>query len=295
LDIRTPFAGITDEKDLVTELQNWKTWGWFHQGADLTYLKEVMHKIGPVEPATPRVASEIKGMAGKTDDKLGDTDVVAQLFLLLAQEFDQESLELEEQLTWVEQEQQALHAFLQIDDLEDNNRPAPEKLFPETESDSRGFLVKNRMAAWNHLFQKDPVESCVLLTDLASAGAFLMDDIEDKVEVLNLEIPFPQGSSDGPQWKDDLAMLFQGILTKTWDSQLQIQIEESSKRIQAMALEDRKTRVESTSRKAAWRWYLVPRVEPSSFLDKRCGPGRTGNEKGNVKNTLVGLVELLRK
>ena len=293
LDIHTPpFAEVIDEKALMAELRNWKTWGLLNQDADLAYLKEVGGRIAPFDPVTPKIVSEIKGLSGKDPDKSGNTDLALQLFLHLAQEFDQQSRELQEQLKEVRAQQHALQALFDIDKPEEGHGQVSKEPFFGSKQDRGDFLIENRMAAWNYLFQKDPVELSLLLTDSPSSLAFLLDSVEEKAEVLNFEIPITQPPQDQVHWKDRLENIFHTLLTKPWNDELQRQIDQAGHQIEAMVHSRENSTTKPADSLASFRWYVVPREGACSLLNRRCGTDRTGDEAEGITNVLVGLVEL---
>lgn len=292
LDIHTPFAEVIDEKALMAELRHWKTWGLLNQDADLAYLKEMGGKIAPVDPVTPKMVSEIKGLSDNDVDKSGNTDLALQLFLHLAQEFDQQSRELQEQLKEVKAQQDALQALFDIGQPEEGHSQVSKEPFLASKQDLGEFLIENRMAAWNHLFQKDPVELSLLLTDSPSSLAFLLDCVEEKAEVLNFEIPITQPSLDQVQWKNLIRKVLHALLTTPWNDETQRHTDQAGHQIEATVHSRENSRTKSADRTASFRWYLVPHEGACSLLSRRCGTDRPGNKAEGITNGLVGLVEL---
>ncbi len=291
LDIRTPFEDVIDKKTLMAELKHWRTWGALNELADLSYLKEVGNQIAPVGPVTPKLVSEIKGTAGSTKKNARDRDIAVQLFLLLAQDLDQQSWEIREQLSGFKQQHKALQDFFRIDKLEESVGLAGREPFPESNEDLGGFMIENRMVAWNHLFQKDPDESGLLFTDSPVAHAWLVEPAEKEIELLEFKVPCTQPTAKNLPWKDPLIKLFCTLLATPWTEQLRQTIEQARLQIGKL-IESRKQPVTKRSEQmASFRWHLLPNQGTLSLLNRRRGleSGSDGASRG--ENTIIGIVE----
>ena len=290
LDVRVPFEGVIDRSALSAELNTLGAWGLMHQDADLAYLKTVGNQIAPAAPLTPKIASEIKGTADKSVDKFENRALSIQLFLRLAQDFDQLSLELREQLNRFKLQHQALQTFFRLDNQESEEQ-VPAEPFVGTMESTGDFLIEKRMAAWNHLFQKNPAKSPVLLTDSPSAHFRLIDHVQDKIEVLKFEITHPTAPSDEPPWKDHLDELFHTLLTTQWTEQLQQHIEQQARQLDKIIESWKKSVTKAGEKIASFHWYVLPNQDPCSLLNQRCGLEIAHEQVGRAKNTVVGLVE----
>jgi hypothetical protein len=291
VEIRTPFEGIVDKKALMAERTNWQRWGATYQDSDLAYLKRVGSNLAPVDPLTPKLASEIKCTSGKTEERSRNRDLALQLFLHMAQDFDQQSWELQEQLKGFKLQQKVFRDFFRMDKPEEREDRVSEDPFPGPDQDLGGFMVENRMTAWHHMFQKDPVESSLLLTDSPSCHGFLLDSVQEKVEVLNLELFYAQTPGDQPPCKDALHKLFHKLITTPWDNQLQQQIEQEARQLEAIIDGWKKSATKAAKNIFSFRWYLVPHEGVGALLNKRCSADRPTKEKEGITNAIVGLVE----
>ncbi|MBW1739975.1 MAG: hypothetical protein JRJ42_02440 [Deltaproteobacteria bacterium] len=290
LNIRVPFENLINKKSIEAMLRNYKNWGLLHQHADLAYLKTVGDQIAPDGPVTARIISEIRGLTGKTSKESENRDLALQIFLHLAQDFDQQSLELRQQLNQLNDQYQALQSFFRQNETEQGHHVIPSELFPFIEDDPWNFLIEKRMAAWNHLFQKDPAESTILFTDSPAALVWLLDTVKEKVEVLKFDIAYAQAPTDQPPRTDHLEKLFDGLLRTPWGEQLQESIKQTSRHTKAMLDQWKKSTPGPYEKIASFRWYLVPNQGACRFLNRRCAGNNGGEEKGDVKNTVVGLV-----
>ncbi len=259
LDVRSPSEKVIDKKVLEAALWNFRSWGLAHQQADMAYLKMVGNDIAPVGPETPRIVSDIKATPAKGSKESEESELSLQLFLRLAQEFDEHSWELKQQMNQFNDQYQALQSFFRQDQIEQAYEPiskdlpacagpaspidgrAPQRqagLFPVIEDDPGRLMIEKRMTAWNHLFQKDPVGSGLLFTDSPLALAYLLDGIQGKVEVLKFNITYTQAVSgevpkNHPTLADHIHEIFETVLTTQWSQTLQESIIEAGRQIEA--------------------------------------------------------------
>ncbi len=292
LDFRTPFEGIIDKKALLAALNDWQRWSATYQDADLAYLKNVGSKIAPVDPLTPKLVSKIKGTSGKTKGKSQHRDFALQLFLHMAQDFDQQSGELVEQLKEFKLQEQALQDFFRIDKLDETEDLVSAEPFVLPDKDLGSFMVENRTTAWNYMFQKDPVEPSLLLTDSPSCHAFVLDSVKEKVNVLNLEISYVQAPDVRSPWKDKLHKLFHKLLTTPWNDQVQQHIEQEAYQIEVILERQRNSSTKTAQDIACFHWYLVPQQSAGGLLNQRCGVDDSVTRiQERITNAIVGLLE----
>jgi hypothetical protein len=324
LDVRSPFEKVIDKKPLEAALRNFRSWGLLHQHADTAYLKIVGNGIAPVDPKTPTIVSDIRAMAAKKSSKESEeSELSLQLFIHLAQEFDQHSWELRQQMNRFNDQYQTLQNSFREDeagqlyepiskDLPARARPpsalpqanaerAPQwqaGLFPVTGEDPGGFMIEKRMAAWNHLFQKDPADSSLLFTDSPLAFAYLLDGVQEKVEAFKFDITYRQAESrevrkNDPSWADHLHEIFNTVLTTPWSRTLQERVVEAGREIEAAIDHLRESTVKPHDRSVSFRWYVLPHQVARTLLNRRCGldSSHEEDEAAMVKNTLVGLIE----
>jgi hypothetical protein len=292
LDIRIPFAGITDATVLASEFANWKAWGSMHENGDLAYFARLGKSLAPVTPLTPQVAAAIKGTAGKTEPKTDNCELTIQLFLLLAQDFDQQSLDIQEQLDHIEKQKQALEDFFRIDSFEERSTATPVARdgFAQANEDLGNFMTESRMVAWNHLFQKAPARSGVLITNSQAALDFLLEDLAETVTVGHFPISYPLETSGNSPLKGHLGPLLKALLTKPWDDQLRRHVEEVGNRILGATAWKQKPPEASAQGTATFHWYLVPNLDTAALLKKQCQKGQ-GPQKEPGNNTVLGLLK----
>jgi len=293
LEIRVPFEDVVDKETLEGELQQWKTWGLMNQGADMAYLKAVGSHIAPVDPLTPKIVSEIKASEAplnKTTKTFWDGDLGPQLFLRLAQDYDERSLEWREHLERFKLQEQALQDFFRIDRTEESEISMPGAGLLDSDRDLGGFMIEHRMSAWNHLFQEDHDTSAILLTDSPVAYAWLLEAAQESLEPLKRAIPCTGQSHKKAPWRPFLEELLGAILTTEWRDQLRQRVELAGREIDDMINAWEASVSQPGSRTARIRWSVVPGLAPCALLQKRCGL-KTGLEHGDcANNSIIGLV-----
>ena len=293
LDVRVPFEDVIDKQALVAELQQWKAWGLMNQGADMAYLKAVGGHIAPVDPLTPKIVSEIKASeanVGKTGEKFRDGHLAPQLFLHLAQDYDGRSLELRKHLARFNFQEQALQDFFRIDRVEESEIPMPGAPLMDSDTDPGGFMIENRMFAWNQLFQKDHDASTILFTDSPVAHAWLLEAAQESLEPLKRGIPCTGRSQKKAPWRPFLEELLGALLTTEWSDQLRKKVELAGREMEEMIKTWEASLSPPGDTTARIRWSVVPGLAPCSLLQKRCGLKAGPEHGGCAENTIIGLV-----
>jgi hypothetical protein len=275
----------------------------------MTYLKMAGNGIAPIDPEIARTASDIRGRAEEPPNTSDQSDLSLQLFLHLAQEFDQHSWELREELNRVNHQYQALQSSFRQDQNGHAHEPIPKDLpastsqwqagpFPAAKEDRGSFMIEKRMAAWNRLFRNDPANTGLLFTHSHSAFAYLIDEVKEKVEALRFDVTYAQAESKGepkdrPAWADHLQEVFSKVITMPWSRTLQEEIGQASHEIEARIDDRKRSTMKPDDRSISFRWYLVPDQVPSTLLNRRCGVESVYEEgqAAKVKNTLIGLIE----
>jgi hypothetical protein len=299
LQICSPFETVIDEKPLKAALRDFTNWGLFQQYADIAYLKTVGTGIAPVNPEIPSIASEIKGkdIQRKASD---EAEFSTQLFLHLAQEFDQHSWELKEELSRIDDQYLALQGdFRQDQELEEDHQTVTGQTLAG--EDPGDLMMDRRMAAWNRLFQRDPFDPGLLITGSYAAYEYLLADVEKHYEVLNLDIRLTQGESEQkattyPSLVEDLQGIFDMVLTAPWSQALQEKVVDVGRKIAARITDARDSRTRPSDKFVSLSWHVVPDYLVPVLLNRCCGVKKVQGEDvdTDIKNTLVGLIQTRR-
>jgi hypothetical protein len=298
LDVRSPFEGVVDKKPLEAALRNFRSWGHLHQHRDMAYLKMVGNKIAPVDPKTSKIVSDIKAIAEDSSKEPEESELSVQLFIHLAQEFDEHSWELRQQMNRFNDQYLALQSSFREDQTGQAHEPTPRELFHVMGEDPGSLMLEKRMAAWNHLFQKDPADASLLFTDSPSALAHILDRVQEKAEVLKFNVTYTHAESvavhkDYLSWADYLHEIFNIVLTTPWDRTLEERVVEAGRKIEAGIDHFEEPTGKPHDRSASFQWYVLPHQIPRTLLNRCCGVGssREENEVGKVRNTMIGLIQ----
>lgn len=291
LEIRVPLEDVIDKHALSGEVEQWKTWGLLNQGADTAYLKATGVQIAPVHPLAPKIASEIQGTGRQTQEKAKERDLTRQLFLHLAQDFDRLSMELGEKLKGFKVQQDALQAFLRVDEPEERQDSVPTEPFPESREDLGGLMIEHRMLAWSDLVEADPQPSNLLITDSPAAHAWFLDLAQERTPLLKFDLPCTQPPPHSLPWKDPLEKLFRTVLTAPWSKQVQQRIDGTAREIEAIMASWSESVTKPGEKTASFRWHVVPNQTAANVLKEQRASGHS-EAVHRGENTLVGLVEL---
>lgn len=295
LDVRSPFEAAVDQKALETALREFKNWASMHQHTDLALLKQVGHAIAPAGPETPELASEIRGKAGRYEKTGEETDLSIHLFLHLAHAFDRDAWELSEQLKLVDSRFQALQSSFR----QDQEEPASTTSRPTdtvfSDGDPGDFMLKQRVSAWNHLFQKDAAGSSLLFTDSESAYNFLLDAVPEKVEMLKGHFRFsraelkPESRIRFP-WRHPLSEIFASVLAAPWSASLRETVIQAGREIGSeMDARAAAPTGKNENVNCAMQWCVFPGVKAQGLLGRDRAHSE-GRQDVHASNTLVGLI-----
>jgi hypothetical protein len=298
LEIRRPLEKFMDKKNLQAALRDFRSWGLFHQHGDMAYLKTSGNDISPVDPAIARIASDIRGKGAESPNTSDQGELSLQLFLHLAQEFDQHAWELREELNRVDQQYESLQSAFRQDQNAHKHEPIPRGPIPAMKEDRGSFMIEKRMATWNHLFQNDPADTGLLFTDSDSALAYLLDDVQEKVEALRFNVTYTLAVSqevprERPTWADHLDQLFKMVRETPWNQDLQERIAQGSHEMKAKLDLWQGSSMKSPHGNASFCWYVLPHQVAGDLFNRCCGVDSSyrENHTTQVHNMLIGLIE----
>lgn len=179
VDLRIPFEKCIDKTALDRSLRGLKEYAIFHEHSDMELIKTLGNSIAPATPMVPNIVSEIKAAAQGGVKDFPNGEFLCQVFLHLAHEYDKDLWDLSRQLIRVNEQYQALRGYFCQDQTEDGFEAMPMEPAPVEQKDRGDAAIEKRMAVWNNLFQKDPVDdSTILLTDSSQAATYVLDKVE---------------------------------------------------------------------------------------------------------------------
>ena len=162
-------------------------------------------------------------------------------------------------------------------------------------------MIDRRMTVWNHLFQRDPSNSGLLITGSYAASEYLLARVEKHYEVLNYDITLTQSESEQetavyPSLLEDLQGIFHMVLTAPWSQTLQEKVADSGQEIAARITDARASRTGPSDKFVSFSWHVVPGSPVPVLLNRCCGveKGQGEDIDTDVKNALIGLIQVGR-
>ncbi len=282
VDIRIPVEGNEKKLDLI--LKDFRTWANHHQGSEISFLKTQANNIPFFEESSSsQIMAEIKKKGDehhppeKTDDCMN-----ARLFLLLAQEYDQQNHTLDEEFLLFK----AMEKDLMSNIKGENNDSHIKTLGNQTmETDDPGhFMTKERLENWAHLMQYDQQGSALLVTGSRAVFEYLLETAPESEELVRLNtIPILDSKvEETATWQDELMEALEMIATNDWPSS-KIDIFKAPADIEY-------------DREVALTLHIIPDEKPDEFFS-RCAEhdllyAKEKNHGVKFKQTIIGQLEL---
>ncbi|MBW2645998.1 MAG: hypothetical protein JRE23_07460 [Deltaproteobacteria bacterium] len=283
LKIRTPLAETTDEKRLKHALRSFQDWGEMHHKSDIEYLKAANAASPYLDTMTSGIVADLKSYMDSSRatsaSELDDREFSAQLFLHLAQDYDQRSSEVIGGIEEFERNQELFKEVLHPFSEEDGPLKGGEcGAVPVITSDEEPavFMTGQRIHAWNHLFQQDGYDTDFLFTDSREALSLLLGEECEKLEILQCR----------PDTPFSFYSLFFELMTEKWSDAMRAKVNNAT----------RDSNVAEGQNRVLLRCYLLPDQSARTLLGKACSP------EGNVlpagpqsdtkqRNALIVLLE----
>jgi hypothetical protein len=247
-------------------------------------------------PEIPQIASDIMAGGPKPEKQPADRVLSLQVFLRLAEEFDRQSLEAKEKLDAIDRQYLALQRSFQGDEdgAEGTTPSMGLNHLTVMEEDLGGVMINGRMLAWNRLFQEDPVDAGLLLTNSPSAIAFLLEGVETMKELFRLTLPCCQvGPEEALQeelpWVSRLEETIRTVVETPWREALQKEVMTVGREM-GVETDEWRTTEKADEVCVVSTWFVVPRQTPQGLFNHCCAMKSTdsqGAEKGKIENTLV--------
>ena len=175
LDIRAPIED--NGEDLLILLREYRAWADLHPASQRVFSKFQGNAI-PFSSDTQisNIRAEIKRRIQAKEKRIkSDPLFEARLFLLLAQDFNIQQTQLQNEFHWVEKMEQQL-----MDDVKGEDRldPAIAANIKTSEwQDPLSFMTFERLNAWSWLMQQDPETSALYLTGSRAAFQDLLERV----------------------------------------------------------------------------------------------------------------------
>ncbi len=284
IDIRIPVKG--DTQKLVSVAENFRNWAQLNIGsssinpASLKTLKASAPPLGT--SLSSQIVAEVKKQINRSaTDKSSDPVLAARIFLYFAQEFDQQSQELDHVLEEFQKKEQDLIQDLKMEEdaLAAEFKKEPGHM-PDVNTD---YLIAGRLEAWTRILLKDEQPSELFVTHSKAVVEQLLDTAPTAEKILDFEaIPkLTTATIEAALWQEQLMSYLTDIVEKKYTSA-------SGAKTEAFNIPTAKNSV-------SLKIYLVPNQNCTQFFCR--GAGIKGPEPDPAcptaggRNTLLGLVE----
>jgi len=182
--------------DLHTDGKNLKTAVFLGQQGGMPHFGE---------SSVSRIISDLK-KSRRSASTEADIDPLfsAQVFLDFAQEFDQQSAEINRELA--ESDQHSRDLFKEIGAEKENVLPANRLNAGIQLEDPAEYMALDRLEAWIRLFMIDPVDSGLLMTSSPEVFNHLIENLTASQQVIQTEaLPLRDANDDAViSWRDAL-------------------------------------------------------------------------------------------
>ena len=283
IDIRIPVRG--DNRELESAAENYLNWANLHTGSsgiNRASLKTLQASAPLLEASLSSqiVADVKKQINGTPTDKSSDPLLSSRIFLYFAQEFDQQSQELDHVLKESYKKEQDL-----IQDLKKEEDALAAELkkepghIPDVNTD---YLISGRLEAWTRLLLRDIQPSGLFVTHSTTVLEQLLDSAATAEKILDFEaIPRSTPTAAGPApWQEQLISYLSDVVENKWHATSGEQTESFD--------------IPAAENTVSLKIYLVPDQNPPQFFCH--GAGIKGSESdltrstAGGRNTLLGLV-----
>jgi hypothetical protein len=281
LDIRIPVEVNGEFLDKV--LKDYRAWINIHQGTETAVLKTMANEIPFFDESAP---SQIRADLKKTGKQIPaeekpDPLFNAKLFLHMAQEFDLQNKELDQDLMDIEAMEDDFMKNLKWEDDNDHARAVARKVL---ENDDPGhFMTTERINAWISLMLQDPEASGLFITTSRAVLEHLIEIVPEMEQVICLDaIPISVDEDEAfLNWQDDLMETLENLARENWP----------------VSMDDMANHPEvpGSEEKVSLTLYIVPNKTPYEYFSGcaetdvfQAESAKTGSM---FKNTLIGLLE----
>jgi len=280
LELRVPVT--ENEQALKAAVKNYLDWAKLHLGDSASKSVDLKLRMGGLpffdDFSATRIAGEVKAkIQGGSTGKIIDSTFAVRLFLCLAQEFDRQHHEAARELYRYHQKNSRLISQLKMEEdlLADELRMAPT---PDLPAD---YMVFDRVQAWTRIFQRDPNESALFVTNSSAVMAHLLERSPTAARVIHVDaLPLDlEKTSAGESWRKNLALTLARYARNEHGSAADVLNEAAD--------------WPPSENTASLAVYLVPDLIPCEFF-ARCADLRETApciQPAKFKNTLIALIE----
>ena len=221
IDIRIPVRG--DEKALKSAAGNYLNWADLHAGSSRVTRASLktLTAAAPLLDASlsAQIAADVKEqIKGISDAKFADPVLTARIFLYFAQEFDQQSQEIDQVLVESIKKEQDLIRDLKVEEdtlaaeLKKEHGPMPDV--------NTDYLISARLEAWTRILLKDRQPPVFFVTHSTAMLEQLLDSVPAVEKILDLEAipPSTAATAELAPWQERLMSYLSDIAENKWTS-----------------------------------------------------------------------------
>jgi hypothetical protein len=219
IDIRIPARG--DNRELELAVANYLNWANLHTGGSGTNPASLktFKASAPLLDASlsSQIVADVKRQInGTLTDKSSDPVLSSRIFLYFAQQFDQQSQDLDQFLEESRKKEQDLIRDLKMEEdaLAAELKKEPGHM-PDLNSD---YLISYRLEAWTRIFLSDREPSGLFVTHSAAVLEQLLDSAPGAEKIFDFEaIPRSTATTAGlTPWQDQLISYLSDIVENKW-------------------------------------------------------------------------------
>lgn len=178
IDLRVPLAD--DHARFLSCCDACRQWGRFHHGEDMSVLKAHLLAQTPFSSndSTHAIRDTVRRGGRPPIDGSMPVSMVARIFLQLAQDFDVSRWEAGGGLRTVDAMEKDMFEQMLGEGSEvlDRKRRPP----ADADEDPGNVMVVERLAAWSILFETDPIDNALVVTDSTA----VIDQVAEKAPTL---------------------------------------------------------------------------------------------------------------
>jgi hypothetical protein len=281
LDIRRPVE--VNGKFLDNILKDYRAWVNIHKGTETAFLAAMANKIPFFdESASSQIRADLKKIEKQIPLKeKPDPLFNAKLFLHVAQEFDLQQKELDEDLMDIDAMEDDFMKNLKWEDDDDHARAVARRQWDK--DDPGHFMTTERINAWASLMLQDSQMSGLFITTSRAVLEHLIETVPEMEQVVCLD-DIPLGVVDNEtlsNWQNSLLEMLEMLAAENWP----VSMDDLAN---PPEISGKETNVKLTI-------YIIPNKTPHEYFADRvdtdvlqAGSAQTGTR---FKNTLIGLVE----
>jgi len=216
LDIRSPLQ--EHDREISALLKSYRIWAEQHRGVDISFFKMYEDNIPFfTETSVSQIRKDIKDLSQSKDapEKERERDFSREIFLLMAQDFDEKNQDIARELSSQAIRERELMENLKGEELPSLISGAGDRLTSAEETD---YMISNRMLAWTHLMLADTWSAPMAITPSRSALDELVERVLQPEDVIHLgSISEPAGGASGAgRQRADLAAYIQKMGALPW-------------------------------------------------------------------------------